>query len=155
MERPNFTFSIKPSFNNLGEFPVFEGERSTPFAADLNNDTLPELLIGNLAGGLAYYKGTTTGININGISENGHATRFELNLYPNPNNGTFTIEPHVAFNGQVQMAVYNAMGQQVWNERTNDLIRQTINLSNLNDGMYLLTLTSSDKVASKRIVIQK
>jgi hypothetical protein len=155
MERPNFTFTIKPSFSNLGEFPIYEGERSAICLGDLNNDQLPEVIIGNLAGGLAYYKGSTSGVIINDIENRVKIDRFDLNLYPNPNNGTFTIEPEISMNGDVEMTVYDVIGQIVWTASSNNLIRETIDLSELHNGIYLIDVRTKDKIASKRFIIQK
>lgn len=155
MQRPNFTFSIKPSFNKVSNFPIYEGERSAPCVGDLDADGLPEIVIGNLAGGVAYYKGDTVGLTISGIERTDRIQRFELNLYPNPNNGTFIIEPHKAMNGKVEMNVYNMLGKKVWNDQSQDLIRQSIDLSTLQNGLYLMDIRSENKIATKRFVIQK
>ncbi|MBI1288153.1 MAG: T9SS type A sorting domain-containing protein [Flavobacteriales bacterium] len=154
-QRPNFTFTVQPSFNTVAEFPVYEGERSTPCLGDLNGDDLPELVIGNLAGGLAYYKGDTVGVTISGIDEIDRVERFDMNLYPNPNNGTFTIEPHAAMSGTIRMRVFNILGKEVWNGNSQNLIRETINLSMLEEGMYILDVRSEKKVSTKRFIIQR
>ncbi|MCF8460120.1 MAG: T9SS type A sorting domain-containing protein [Flavobacteriales bacterium] len=155
MQRPNFIFTVKPSFNKVSAFPAYEGERSAPCLGDLNADGLPELVIGNLAGGLAYYKGDTVGLTISGIEEVGRIERFDLNLYPNPNNGTFTIEPHVALDGIVQIRAFNTMGELVWSGSSNNLIRQTFDLSSLQNGIYLLDIRSENKMATKRFIVQR
>ncbi|MCF8278665.1 MAG: T9SS type A sorting domain-containing protein [Flavobacteriales bacterium] len=154
-ERPNFKITIKPSFNKIAEFPVYEGERSAPCVVDLNADALPEVVIGNLAGGLAYYKGDTVGLTISGIEEADRMQRFDLNLYPNPNNGNFTIEPHFALAGTVQMNVYNMMGEVAWTGKSQNLIRESIDLSQLQSGIYLLDIRSESKMATKRFIIQR
>ncbi len=154
-ERPNLTFSIKPSFRLKGQFPVYEGERTAATMADLNADGLSELVIGNLAGGLAYYKGDTVGINISDIEEIDRVERSELNLYPNPNNGTFTIEPHAAMEGNVALRVFNTLGEVVWQGQTSNLIRETIDLSELKNGIYLLDARSENKVAVRRFIVQR
>lgn len=153
-ERPNFSLSIKPSFDLLSQFPVFEGERSAVTMADLNADQLPELIIGNLAGGLAYYKGDTLGLGISSVSEL-EMGRYDLNLYPNPSNGSLTIEPHVAMEGDVNMRVFNSMGELVWNGATSNLIKENIDLSELKNGIYLLDIRSENKMAVKRFIIQQ
>ncbi|MCB9186077.1 MAG: T9SS type A sorting domain-containing protein [Flavobacteriales bacterium] len=152
-ERPNFTLSIKPSFNLRSHFPIYEGERTAVTMTDITSDELPELVIGNLAGGLAYYKGDTIGLSISGIKEIS-LERFELNLYPNPNNGTFTIEPHVAMEGNVQLTVYNMLGDVVWSTSANNLIRRSLDLTELQAGIYLLDVRSATKMAIKRFIIQ-
>lgn len=153
-ERPNFTLTVKPSFRKESEFPTYEGERSSVALADLNGDNHPELVIGNLAGGLAYYKGDTVGITINDVAEAERVKRFDMNLYPNPNEGTFTVEPFEAMNGNVRISVLNVLGELVWNGSTNNLIKQTLDLSNLTEGIYLLELRSENKISVARFIIQ-
>ncbi len=155
MERPNFTLTVKPSFNNAGEFPVYEGERSTICLGDLNNDQLPELIIGNLAGGLAYYKGATEGVVINNLAEAENMSGYGLRLYPNPTTGTLVIEPDVAMDGRVEMTVFNVLGEVVWTGLSNDLIKESIDLSVLQNGIYLLNLRGEKQMATKRFIIQK
>jgi hypothetical protein len=155
MERPNFTFTVKPSFNKVSQFPSYEGERSAPCIGDLDADGLPEFVIGNLAGGLAYYKGDTVGLTISGIEEVDRIQRFDLNLYPNPNNGTFTIEPDKVIDGEVEMTVYNMLGKRVWQSNSRNLIRETVDLSILESGIYLMDIRSENKIATKRFIIQR
>lgn len=155
MERPNFTFTVKPSFNKVSQFPVYEGERSAPCIGDLDADGLPEVVIGNLAGGLAYYKGDTVGLTISGIEEVDRIQRFDLNLYPNPNNGTFTIKADKVIDGEVEMAVYNMLGKRVWQNNSRNLILETVDLSILENGIYLMDIRSENKIATKRFIIQR
>ena len=153
-ERPNFSFTIKPSFNLVGEFPIYEGERATPFAADLNDDDMLDFVMGNLAGGLAYYKGDANGLVINGVEPVSGIERSDLHLYPNPNNGSFIIEPFVPMAGTVELRVFDSLGQVVWSGEKSNLIQSTIDLSELNNGMYFIDIRSDNKVALKRFVIQ-
>lgn len=154
-ERPNFTFTVKPSFNKVGEFPIFEGERATICIGDLTNDTRPEVIIGNLAGGLAYYKGSSEGLVISGIDYEIKTGKFGLNLYPNPNNGTFSIEPHTPFAGKVELTVFNALGKLVWQSVKHNVIRETINLEGLSEGLYFMRMLSDNNLATKRFIIKK
>ena len=112
-------------------------------------------MIGNLAGGLAYYKGDTVGLTISGIEEVDGVQRFDLNLYPNPNNGTFTIEPDKVIDGEVEMTVYNVLGKRVWQSNSRDLVRETVDLSILESGIYLMDVRSENKIATKRFIIQR
>ncbi|MGB1317862.1 MAG: T9SS type A sorting domain-containing protein, partial [Flavobacteriales bacterium] len=61
----------------------------------------------------------------------------------------------IAMNGTVEMAVYNMLGKRVWSSRSNDLIKETIDLSELTNGIYLMDIRSQDKIATTRFVIQK
>lgn len=152
-ERPNFSFSIKPSFRLQSQFPIYEGERTAVTMADISSDELPELIIGNLAGGLAFYKGDTVGLTISNIAEL-DMERYELNLYPNPNNGSFTIEPHIVMEGDVQIRVFSTLGEMVWEHATSNLVKQAIDLSELQNGIYLMDIRSENKLAVKRFIIQ-
>lgn len=153
--RPNFTLTVQPSFKKVAEFPVYEGERTAVALGDLNNDQLPELLIGNLAGGLAYYKGDTVGLTISGVKETAQMERFDLHLYPNPNSGSFVIEPHSAMPGRVDMNVFNMMGELVWSGFGQNLIRSELDLAHLPNGIYMLDIRSDTKMSAKRFVIQR
>lgn len=154
-ERPNFTFSVKPSFNMESAFPAYEGERSAVTLGDLNNDDLPELIVGNLAGGLSYYKGDTVGVSINSIEDIDGPKRSEIQIYPNPNNGNFAIAPAEPMAGIVEIRIYDALGAVVMSFQTNDLIKQTMNLSNLNAGIYFIDVRSENRISSGRFVIQR
>jgi len=153
-QRPNFNLTIRPSFNKVGEFPVYEGERSTIFGADMNSDGLMDIAIGNLAGGLAYYKGATDGISINNIKESEKNAEAGLTIYPNPSNGLLTVESSMEMSGNVEMTIYNLLGKTVWQRIEKNLIKKTIDLSHLQSGIYILNCRSSDKVIFKRFIIQ-
>jgi hypothetical protein len=153
-ERPNIILSVKPSFRRESEFPIYEGERSAVAMADINADGLPELMIGNLAGGLAYYKGDTIGITINDVAEYDQVQRFDMNLYPNPNNGNFTVEPYQPMEGPVRISVINVLGACVWNGTSNNLIKQNLDLSDLKPGIYVLELRSENKLSTARFIVQ-
>lgn len=55
----NISDNLEGSFNLLEEdyHNLWDGGYSKPLLGDLNNDGLPELIVGNAAGGLAYYNG--------------------------------------------------------------------------------------------------
>lgn len=154
-ERPNFTFTVKPSFNLDSEFPAYEGERSSATLGDLSNDGLPEMILGNLAGGLSYYKGDTIGLTINDIAEFERTEKSQLQIYPNPNNGTFTIAPIEPMAGKVEVKIYNAVGELVLSDQTTDLIQRSYNFNNLRSGIYLIDIRSENRIAIGRFVIQR
>jgi hypothetical protein len=74
----------------------------------------------------------------------------ELNIYPNPNNGSFVIEPqNTLYN--VHCTVYDVNGQMVLSQTING--KTSIDASSLNEGVYNISLQSNEGVVNKRLVI--
>lgn len=73
-----------------------------------------------------------------------------LKVYPNPVvNGTLFIE--TAANAERTVTVYDLLGKQVLNTTTSE---NTINVSNLNAGVYVVKITEEGKTASTKLVIE-
>ncbi len=84
----------------------------------------------------------------------------DFNLYPNPNEGVFTLEFNVSGNDKVEAEIVDMIGKSTpiefsetinsgWNTASVD----TRNY-NLKPGIYFLKLESGDQVFSKRLIIQ-
>jgi PKD repeat protein len=80
------------------------------------------------------------------ISNNLH-----VDILPNPSNGIFTIETN-ATNKQMVL-IFDINGKQVLSQIINGTT--TIDVSNLSQGVYNLSVISSDGVVNKRLVIVK
>lgn len=72
----------------------------------------------------------------------------KVSVYPNPSSGMVYIS-NVA---KGTASLYNNAGQLV---KTVEISNQTINLSNLNNGIYLMRIVGGNQVISKTITIQK
>ncbi len=70
-------------------------------------------------------------------------------IYPNPNNGNFTIETPIATQQLVE--VYDLTGRAVLSQNISGT--STINAAGLTDGIYNLKISGTDNVVNKRIVI--
>jgi hypothetical protein len=73
----------------------------------------------------------------------------QVNIYPNPNNGSFVIEPNS--NVKQTLQVYDVNGKLVLSQTING--KTTIDASTLNEGVYNISLQSNEGVANKRLVI--
>ena len=70
-----------------------------------------------------------------------------VELFPNPNNGTFTIKGDVGSISAIGFNVYNLVGQLMYNDNAtlqNNLLNKTFNLNNVPDGIYLMNITGDE-----------
>ncbi|HNY07845.1 MAG TPA: T9SS type A sorting domain-containing protein, partial [Bacteroidales bacterium] len=89
--------------------------------------------------------GSITGIGE--LSQNG------LNIYPNPNNGKFTLS--VNHNGKINVKVVNSLGKVVLEQTYSGTQNNyNLNLQNQPKGYYLMTVTTDKNCISKTIIIQ-
>ncbi|MFK8038547.1 MAG: T9SS type A sorting domain-containing protein [Crocinitomicaceae bacterium] len=77
---------------------------------------------------------------------------FELSIYPNPNNGRFTIELE-AYKDATQVSIFTVQGQKVWEEKMNRT-SNNVNLEGLSPGIYLAYFVKGDQRETKKIVIE-
>lgn len=74
----------------------------------------------------------------------------EISIYPNPNNGTFTITSDEPFQN---IKIVNVLGEEMnYNTNANSSTRE-ICISNLSTGMYFIKINTSTKNYLKRIIV--
>jgi len=81
----------------------------------------------------------------------------EINIYPNPNNGIFTIELSRIFNENVTVKVINSLGSvmyHTYNIATESGNKLDIDLGGLNKGLYFLVIENEHERTVERIVIK-
>ncbi|WP_452222325.1 T9SS type A sorting domain-containing protein [Lacinutrix salivirga] len=73
-----------------------------------------------------------------------------FNMYPNPtNNGFVTIKS--ANNEAISVAVFDVLGKQVL---ANELTNETLNVSGLNAGIYLIRLSQNNNTTTKKLIVK-
>ena len=72
-----------------------------------------------------------------------------FNIYPNPSNGSFVIEP--SNQTKQTMQVYDVNGKLVLSQTITG--KTSIDASSLNEGVYNISLISNEGVVNKRVVI--
>lgn len=72
----------------------------------------------------------------------------DIIIYPNPSNGIITIKGDDIQN----VDIYDAMGRIVLSEKH---FSNSINLSNLSDGLYNVRIYSNDKFVNKQVIIKR
>ncbi|MFY9311552.1 MAG: T9SS type A sorting domain-containing protein [Bacteroidia bacterium] len=136
---------------------IFQGTRTSPCGADINNDGLMDLIVGNYEGGLSFYKGSANNpLSLQGVND---AVLWDVLYYPNPANSVLSVKIKNHSSKKYLLNIYNTMGQQVYSQRIySDL--WTVNASELPQGVYICRLSEIDANSRvlatkvKRIVIQ-
>lgn len=77
-------------------------------------------------------------------------------LYPNPNNGDFTIQFNSDSDSKINIEVYDLSGRTIFSKAyaNSGLFSQNLQLDNAQSGIYLVSITDGSKKVVKRIVIR-
>lgn len=81
-----------------------------------------------------------------------------LNLYPNPNQGSFTLELQLEKAERLELTIYDMTGRQQNTqlvEGQNGTVQVAINNENLSEGLYFLQIRGKNSAATKRFVVKK
>lgn len=122
-------------------------------ASEYSSYFAPPQPCGNLQGGQAEdYAITvtgTTGIAESKLTEN-------INIYPNPSDGTFSLEIPTVLKSNYQLEVQNLVGQTVAKQalKVSTGQAQEIDLKHLPKGVYLLKVSNEKAAAIKKIIIE-
>lgn len=141
----NGTFSLLDStFMDLRE-----GMRTAPSLANINSDTLPDMVIGNYAGGVSLFMGdATTGISP--ISYN----KGNMSIYPNPAGEYVNI--HIASDkqGDADMSIYTVLGQEVMRMKLAANINTQVAVNDLPAGMYYCRIILNNTELVRKFIVQ-
>jgi len=80
-----------------------------------------------------------------------------VKIYPNPSNGHFTCAIIGFESKNVNITIYNAVGQEVYNNTVNQSLisyNHYIDLSNLESGLYIACIQSGNKVMTEKLSIR-
>ena len=117
----------------------------------------------NGAPGDWYYTTATSMVRLNfdpnavGMVSVNEFEKGNYNIYPNPNNGTFNLSINNNESDDLILNVQNVLGQSVYTETLNNVskLNKQINLSNLESGIYTVTITNFNGLSStEKIIIQ-
>lgn len=110
-------------------------------------------LTASLTTGVAgtYYFGTLTAL----LSVDNFNLQDTFSVYPNPNNGEFTLQ-FSSVSKDVTLSVFDIRGRSVYKKSyTNSgTFKETINLGNVQSGMYLLNINNDGRTITKKIIVE-
>ncbi|WP_411376925.1 T9SS type A sorting domain-containing protein [Flavobacterium psychrophilum] len=76
-----------------------------------------------------------------------------IKIYPNPSNGLVNIKIN-QFTGKVNLQVIDLNGRVVYSLKNTDFnIEKTINLNNLQSGMYIIKIDGDELNYTKKIIL--
>lgn len=77
-------------------------------------------------------------------------------IYPNPNNGNFNIQFSSTSGNEVKVSVHDLRGRTVFNKsfNNNGLFNESLQLNNVQAGIYLVTVQDGDRKEVKKIVVE-
>jgi hypothetical protein len=149
-------FTLIQNWNNLGDttHTILGDIGGTDFTSTILSQTVgtaSSLVVKVVAinnAGSEYFRldnfklfGSTLSVNQNEVAA--------FSIFPNPvTNGTVNIK--TSNNEAVQVSVFDVLGKQVL---AKNVTNQTLNVSNLNAGMYILKLTQNGNSTTKKLVI--
>jgi hypothetical protein len=87
------------------------------------------------------------------VSEVHDLNNMEVNVYPNPNNGFFTIELNNHLNEEIDITFISSLGQIVNQQKFNSNIIN-FNAPYLSSGIYSLIIKSKNQYLIKKVTIQ-
>jgi len=80
-----------------------------------------------------------------------------LQMYPNPNNGEFTIQINSLTKGTYEISVVDLVGKELYNLEMNCNVGDNmhkLNLQSLENGIYLVHLRNGERVITKKLFIR-
>lgn len=118
---------------------IWDGGKSALTLKDINSDNNPEMIVGNLAGGISYFSSDSI-FNDTTILYNNNLNKNLFSIYPNPNQNKINISS--TLNGEIK--IYNLNGKIVKRKQKISEI-ETINISDLDKGIYLIKFLQNTK----------
>ena len=80
----------------------------------------------------------------------------QVSVYPNPNNGSFTVELQSITLNTVSIDIYDIRGRKIHKQAytNNGNFKQVIELGNIESGLYLITVSDGQRKTTKRIIVK-
>jgi hypothetical protein len=149
----NIDGNLTGNFNLLDTMVNFinDGPRSALQYIDINGDSKRDLIVGNYAGGLAFYSSKSP-IGINELGE----VESSIMIYPNPADEEFFVRAD-NLTEKLSVGIYDVTGKlcATRNSVSNSL---KVNSSFLEKGLYFIRITTlvnnQNYTVTKKIVIQ-
>ena len=153
MHYDNIDGNVTGDFNLKTDFfgGIREGFNTRPTIADIDNDNVLEMVVGNERGGLSMFE---TNLNTDGNPVSTHYiySNTDVRIFPNPSNDYFNIELETANPSMTNISVFNAIGQQVAKDSFNSSTYK-FDCTKLSNGVYFVRLDIGGEILIKKVVV--
>lgn len=126
-----------------------EGGNTMPAIGDVNGDGLYDVVIGNYAGGVSFFKGDN---NVSTFNID-HNINDHVTVFPNPVNNDMTIETDFV-NSETKFSLSDAAGKIV---RTGTMINRytVVSCTDLAPGLYILFINTPSGIITRKVIINR
>jgi hypothetical protein len=80
----------------------------------------------------------------------------KVNVYPNPNNGHFTLSVTIPWKEEFDLRISNELGITVYEKHMlviDGTLTEAIDLPNIPDGVYSVALIAANKQITRKIIV--
>lgn len=78
----------------------------------------------------------------------------EIDIFPNPSTGVFSIHTQTVNNEEQHLEVYNVLGSKVYSTSASRQINYSVDLSHYSKGVYYVKIFRGEKSTTRKIVVQ-
>jgi hypothetical protein len=128
---------------NRISYPIREGIRTAVSLADVDNDGYLDLLVGNYAGGLSFYKGIVPPEKTVSVPQSPPPADNSIIMYPNPAQNQLTVQTNSSIAIE-KITIYDMLGRNCLTVLQNF---ENIDVSSLPTGVYVVKITDSEGVS--------
>ncbi len=82
----------------------------------------------------------------------------DVNVYPNPNSGQFTLEVEMQRSMDMTVGLYDMVGKQIWLDKdlgNSSSLRKQYDMSQIPDGVYFLRIHADDQMTVQKLIKQQ
>jgi hypothetical protein len=141
------------SFPQVTDFygNVDDGSRTHPALADIDDDGILEMVVGNQRGGLSLYK--TTLVDCTVATHTQQAEKLAISITPNPSNAWMKVDMGILNGADTQWQVYNLLGQLKENGQVS-ANSFSIQVADWEPGIYFLELVSGQRRGVAKLMVK-
>ena len=148
----NIEGNLYGAYNAVSETygEIKEGIFSNPDFADINNDGLMDVVVGNRRGGLAFY---TTDIPVDVVSSTSIPQNAGIKVFPNPASDQILVQSTIANSSEQVVQLYDLSGKLLRAYQSADT-QLVLEVADLPKGIYLVKVVIGTATRTEKVLVQ-